>query len=278
MMMGRKNVRHYIITGLILVGVAVYCLGPLYWIITTSLRVPGTEFRLPLEWWPSTPSVESYRIVTGEGIEIQEAILSSVFVSTTAMVGTILLSSLSAYAIARLRFRLKRLPFFIIQAAGLIPPIIIIAPTFVLMRSFGLLGSLWGLVIPNMAYGIPLATLLIASYFSSIPYDTEDAARIDGASEMTIFFRIMFPMALPAVFSAGVLSFLGSWGEFITALTVGLGTARTVPVAVLSLNQSFELEWTWVSAGTVLSLLPVIVAVILFQRLIIDGLTQGSSR
>ena len=129
-----------------------------------------------------------------------------------------------------------------------------------------------------MAYGIPLATLLIASYFSSIPYDTEDAARIDGASEMTIFFRIMFPMALPAVFSAGVLSFLGSWGEFITALTVGLGTARTVPVAVLSLNQSFELEWTWVSAGTVLSLLPVIVAVILFQRLIIDGLTQGSSQ
>ena len=280
MLIGKRTLKHRIISGLLIVGIVFFCLAPLYWMLVTSLQIPGTEFRLPVELWPSEPSLESYGVVLNSPVTIQSAVVNSFVVSSLAMLGTLLLSSLAAFSIARLRMKRKRLSFFVIQAAGLIPPIIVIAPTFVLIRMLGLLGTLWGLILPNIAYGVPLATLLIAGYFANVPFELEDAARMDGASPLRIFFQIMLPVALPGIFSAGVLSFLGSWGEFMTALTVSLGNpaARTVPVAVLSLSQAFELQWTWIGAATMLSLVPVIVAVVLFQRLIIDGLTQGATR
>jgi len=129
-----------------------------------------------------------------------------------------------------------------------------------------------------MAYGIPLTTWLVASYFAGLPFELEDAARVDGAAPLTIFWKIMLPLAAPGLFSAGVIAFLGSWGEFMLAFTVGLGLPRvqTVPVAVLSYSQAFQLQWTWVSAGTVLSLLPVVILVLIFQKWVIRGLVAGA--
>jgi multiple sugar transport system permease protein len=258
--------------------VAIFSLMPLYWIVMTSFKVPGTEFRLPIEYWPSDFSVESYQVVLGPDFRIQRAILNSLIVSTTAMLGTLLFGSLAAYAIARLRFHYKVESLITIQIAGMIPPIVVIAPTFVLVRSMGLLGTLAGMALPNMAYGIPLATWLIASYFAGLPLELEDAARVDGASPLRIFWRIMLPLAAPGIFSAGVIAFLGSWGEFMLAFTVGLGLpqALTVPVAILGFSQAFQLQWSWVSAGTVLSLLPVIVLVLIFQKWVIKGLVAGA--
>ena len=157
-------------------------------------------------------------------------------------------------------------------------PIVVIAPTFVLIRALGLLGTLPGMALPNMAYGIPLTTWLVASYFATIPFELEDAARVDGASPWTTFWRIILPLAAPGLFSAGVLAFLGSWGEFMLAFTVSLGLPRvqTVPVAILSYIQAFQLQWTWVSAGTVLSLVPIILLVLLFQKFIVKGLSAGA--
>jgi multiple sugar transport system permease protein len=273
-----KQRKHFLVSLAATVVVAIFCLMPLYWIMMTSFKVPGTEFRLPIEYWPSDFSVESYQVVLGPDFQIQRAILNSLIVSTTAMLGTLLLGSLAAYAIARLRFRYKIESLITIQIAGMIPPIVVIAPTFVLVRSMGLLGTLAGIALPNMAYGIPLATWLIASYFAGLPFELEDAARVDGASPLRIFWRIMLPLAAPGIFSAGVIAFLGSWGEFMLAFTVSLGLpqALTVPVAILGFSQAFQLQWSWVSAGTVLSLLPVIVLVLIFQKWVIKGLVAGA--
>jgi ABC-type glycerol-3-phosphate transport system permease component len=269
---------HLLLSLLVTAGVAVFSLAPLYWILLTSFKPPGTEFRLPVQYWPSNFSVESYRVVLGEGFQIQRAILNSLIVSSTALIGTLLLGALAAYAIARLKFKYKIQSLLAIQVAGMIPPIVVIAPTFVLVRALGLLGTLAGMALPNMAYGIPLTTWLLASYFSGIPYELEDAARVDGASPFTIFWRIMLPLAAPGLFSVGVIAFLGSWGEFMLAFTVSLGLPRvqTVPVAILSYSQAFQLQWTWVSAGIVLSLLPVIALVLIFQKRVIQGLMAGA--
>jgi ABC-type glycerol-3-phosphate transport system permease component len=274
-----RNTRaHLPVSILITAAIAVFALLPLYWIFVTSLKVPGTEFRLPLEYWPTEVSFESYRQVLGEGFRVQRAILNSFFVSTTAMIGTLFLGSLAAYTMARLRFHYRFSSLLFIQAAGMIPPIIVIGPTFVLLKNLGLLGSLWAMVLPNMAYGVPLAALLMTGYLSGIPYSIEEAARIDGASWLRIFYSIVLPVAAPGLFSAGVLSFLGSWGEFMHAFTVSLGIRelQTVPVAVLSYSQAFELQWTWISAATVLAIIPVVALVVVFQRYVVSGLTGGA--
>ncbi len=276
--MRKRGGVHLIQSILVTALVAVFGLLPLYWMLITSFKSPGTEFRLPIEYWPSNFSLESYQVVLGPDFRVQRAILNSLIVSSTAMIGTLFLGSLAAYAIARLKFKYKLQSLLAIQIAGMIPPIVVIAPTFVLIRAMGLLGTLPGMALPNMAYGIPLTTWLVASYFASIPFELEDAARVDGASPLTIFWRIMLPLAAPGLFSAGVLAFLGSWGEFMLAFTVSLGLpqVQTVPVAILSYSQAFQLQWTWVSAGTVLSLIPVIILVLVFQKWVIKGLIAGA--
>jgi ABC-type glycerol-3-phosphate transport system permease component len=119
---------------------------------------------------------------------------------------------------------------------------------------------------------------LLAAYFSSLPYELEDAAMVDGFKPFAIYWRVILPLAAPALFSAGVLAFLGSWGEFILALTLTLGVpdVQTVPAAVMSFSQQFELQWAWVAAGIVLSLLPVIAIMVVFQRYVVQGLTAGT--
>lgn len=262
-----------------LVGViSLFCLAPLYWIVITSLKTPGTEFRKPIQYWPSELSLESYGVVLGPQFQVQNAIRNSFIVSSAVTVGALFVTSLSAYTIARLRFKYKIESLVLIQLAGMVPPIVTIAPTFVLIRSLGLLTTLPGLILPNIAYNIPIGTWLMAAYFAGLPTDLEDAAKVDGYTPFSTFWRVIIPLAAPGLFSAGVLAFLGSWGEFMLALTVSLGLpkAQTVPVAILSFSQRHELQWAWVSAGIVLSLLPVIAMVLVFQRWVIKGLTAGA--
>ncbi|MDW8319227.1 MAG: carbohydrate ABC transporter permease [Anaerolineae bacterium] len=271
---------HLMASLVVTAAVAVFSLLPLYWIVLTSLKRPGTEFRLPLRPWPAEVSLESYRTVLGPGFEVQHAIRNSLIVSSAVTVGALLLAGLAAYAIARLRFRYRVQSLALIQLAGMTPPIVVIAPTFVLIRSLGLLSTLPGLILPNIAYSIPLSTWLIASYFANLPFELEDAAQTDGWPPWQVFFRVMLPLAAPGFFSAGVLVFLGSWGEFMLALTVSMGLpeAQTAPVAIMGFTQAFQLQWAWVSAGIVLSLLPVIALVLLFQRAVVQGLTTGAVR
>lgn len=275
-----RRTLHLLASLVVTAAVATFALLPLYWIVLTSFKRPGTEFRLPLRPWPAEVSLESYRTVLGPGFEVQHAIRNSLIVSAAVTVGALLLAGLAAYAIARLRFRYRVQSLALIQLAGMTPPIVVIAPTFVLIRSLGLLSTLPGLILPNIAYSIPLSTWLIASYFANLPFELEDAAQTDGWPPLQVFFRVMLPLAAPGFFSAGVLVFLGSWGEFMLALTVSMGLpeAQTVPVAIMGFTQAFQLQWAWVSAGIVLSLLPVIALVLLFQRAVVQGLTAGAVR
>lgn len=262
----------------IMVVISVFCLSPLYWIVMTSFKQPGTEFRKPVEYWPSRFSLESYQVILGPEFNIQNAIMNSFIVSSAVTVGALFVTCLSAYTIARLRFRYKIQSLILFQLAGMVPPVVTIAPTFVLIRWMGLLSRLGGLILPNIAYNIPIGTWLMAAYFAGLPTDLEDAAKVDGYTPISAFWKVIMPLAAPGLFSAGVLAFLGSWGEFMLALTISMGLpgSQTVPVAILSFSQRHELQWAWVSAGIVLSLLPVVVMVLVFQKWVIKGLTAGA--
>jgi multiple sugar transport system permease protein len=265
---------------LVTLGVAFFALLPLYWILLTSFKTPGTEFREPVEYWLSEISLEPYQTILGETFRVQNAIKNSLIVSSCTTVGALLVASLAAYTIARLKFRYKWRSLIFIQVASMLPAIIVIAPTFLIIRSLGLLASLPGLILPNIVYNIPLSTWLIASYFAGLPFELEDAAKVDGVPPLKIFWQIMLPLAAPGLFSAGVIAFLGSWGEFMLAFTISMGLPRvqTIPVAILSYSVAFEMQWTWISAAIVLSLIPVVALVVIFQKRVVRGLTLGSAK
>jgi multiple sugar transport system permease protein len=270
-----------VVTSLLLVAViGVWSLAPLAWIAITSIKPQGTEFRMPVEYLPADPTLENYRTVLSEPFTIQRAIRNSLIVSSGALLGTLTLGTLAAFGIARLRFRYRYSSLLATQIAGMIPPIIAIGPTFVLLRNLGLLRTYWAMIIPNAAYGIPLATWLIASYFSNIPFSMEDSARIDGCGTLRTIYHVMLPIAAPGIFSAGVLVFLGSWGEFMLAFTTSIGNTavQTVPVTVLSLSQAFEMQWAWVAAATVVALIPLFLGVMILQRYVVAGLSGVSLR
>lgn len=271
---------HVALSVVVTLIVAFFALLPLYWILLTSLKAPGTEFRLPIQYWPAEISLEPYRTILGPDFQVQRAILNSLVVSTVTTIGALLVASLAAYAIARLRFHYKWSSLLFVQVASMLPPIIVIAPTFLIIRGMGLLGELSGLIIPNIVYSIPLSTWLIASYFAGLPFELEDAAKVDGSPPLRIYWQIMLPLAAPGLFAAGVIAFLGSWGEFMLAFTISMGLpeAQTIPVAVQGYTMAMQRQWTWVSAAIVLSLAPVILLVIIFQKRVVQGLTLGSAK
>jgi multiple sugar transport system permease protein len=281
--------------------IAAFCLGPLYWCLATSFKPMGQEYLIPPEPWPSQPTLQSYRIILGlevpgeqfqaEGGAFQSAediegstlqflvpVRNSLVVSSTVAVCALLISALAAYAIARLRFRWKIHSLLLLWIAGLLPAVMVIAPTFVLMRSFGLLRSLLSMILPNTGYNIPLATWLLAVYFSQLPWELEDAAKIDGYKPFQIFWKVILPLAAPGLFSAGIFAFLGSWGEFMLAsvVTMGVAQVQTVPVAIMNLSFEYRYQWTWISAAIMLSVGLMVVIAFLFQRWVVQGLTAGS--
>jgi len=272
---GRRmnRVLSYVVTGLI----ALFCLGPIYWILSTSLKPMGAEYLLPVKFWPSEPTLQAYQAAIVR-LGFLGNLKNSFVVSILTAVFTLLISSLSAYAVARLRFKYQVQSLLLLQIGAMIPPVVTILPTFVIIRELGLLRSLPAMIIPNVFYNAPLATWLLASYFSELPFELDDAAKMDGYKPIQIFWNVIMPLAAPGLFSAGAFGFLGSWGEFMlaSAVTMGVSTVQTVPVAILNFSLEFRYQWTWIAAGIILSLIPVIAMVIVFQRWVIRGLTAGA--
>jgi multiple sugar transport system permease protein len=282
--------------------IVTFCLGPLYWMLATSFKAMGTEYLIPPEFWPSKPSLQAYRVILGMGapdefsqseegafkgasdiessphLQFLLPMRNSLIVSSAVAVGALLVSALAAYAISRLRFRWKIQSLMLLWVGGLLPAVMVIAPTFVLMRTLGLLKTLPSMILPNIAYNVPLATWLLAVYFSQLPWALEDAAKVDGYKPLQIFWKVILPLSAPGLFSAGVFAFLGSWGEFMLAsvVTMGVVEAKTVPVAILNLSFEYRYQWTWVSAAIVLSVGLMVLIALVFQRWVIQGLTAGS--
>ncbi|MBI4790748.1 MAG: carbohydrate ABC transporter permease [Chloroflexi bacterium] len=262
---------------LITLLITAFCLSPLYWVLITSFKEMGAEYLIPIQLWPEEPTLQAYAAVIGQ-LDFLTPVRNSFVVALFTAALALVVSSLSAYAIARMRFKYKVESLLILQLGAMIPPVVTIAPTFVLLRELGLLRTLPAMIIPNVFYNVPLATWLLASYFVELPYELEDAAKVDGYKPLQIFRKVVLPLSAPGLFAAGVFAFIGTFGEFMLAnvVTMGLPDVQTVPVAIQNFSFQFRQQYTWVSAGIILALIPVVALVIIFQRWVIRGLTAGA--
>ncbi len=260
-----------------LFAVCVLTVAPLVWYGLSSVKSSSELSRIPATLIPSSVTLENYKSLFVQR-PFAGYFLNSLVVASLASMLCIACASLAAYRLARMARHIKLAVSYSLLAMAFFPPIVLVLPVYELVRLAGLVNQPWGLIIPYAALNLPLAVWLLTGYINQIPYELEEAAAIDGLTPFQTYRRIILPLASPAVMTAFLLIFIFSWNEFMFALTLmNRETSRTITVGVATLSGAFgyEIPWGLIAAGIVSSTAPLIIAVALFQKRIVAGLTAG---
>jgi len=262
--------------------VVLIALFPFYWILRTSLLsnqqvaegVGGANGIIP-----SHLSGDAYKNVFTQG-SFLTPLVNSIIVSLATTVVTIIVASIAGYALARLHIRGAGAILAFILLAGFFPVLAMIGPLFLVLRYIGALNSIWPLIIVYLVYTLPIATWLLKNFFEQIPMELEDAALVDGATRLQVLRKVVVPVAVPAVFTAAILSFILAWNDFAFAVSFLTSTGHfTAPLAITTFGQSqFQTFYNLIDAAVVIISIPIALLVLFAQRRIVAGLTAGSFR
>jgi multiple sugar transport system permease protein len=252
-------------------------LFPFMWQFVASIKPPNelfgeNAFNVIVE----SPTLENYlRVFTQRPFE--KYLINSFVIATLTTIYSIVIASIAAYAIARLKFKGKAFILGIVLAVSMFPQIATISPIFMFMEQTGLTNSYLGLIIPYTTFALPLAIWNMTTFFRKIPYDLEEAAKMDGASILQTFMKVIFPLAMPGTFTTAILVFIAAWNEFLFALTINTKESmKTVPVGIALFQGQYTIPWGEISAASVVVTIPLVIMVLLFQRRIISGITAGA--
>ncbi len=238
---------------------------PIAWMLSLSLRTgEGTSLRFYREIWQAGP--------------FDRYFLNSLVVAVVVVAGNIVFCSMAGYAFARYRIPGGGLIFFLVISTIMLPKQVILVPMYILMQKLHLLDTYWALTLPFLAD--PFNIFLIRQYLVSVPPDCEEAARLEGAGEFTVLFRIVMPIMKPALAVVAIHTSLINWNSFLFPFILTSSTSmRTLPVGLALLSQgAHSIDWGHLMAGAVISALPVILAFLVFQKRIIGGLTAGMAK
>jgi len=264
----------YVILALFLV----ITLFPFLWMLRTAITPRTAAFSLHPRLLPTTVTGSNFqRVISSPTIPFLQQFKNSMIVSfgTTALV--ILAGTWGAYALARLNFKGKRAFGFSVLLIQLFPGVLLIIPLFIVMVNIHLANSLLGLIITYTTINLPFVVWLLRGYFLSIPYELEDAARIDGTSYLGVIFRIVLPIAAPGIAAAATLAFVNSWNEFLFAyVLINDDAKRVLAVGLSSYIDQFSTDYSGLFAMATLTTLPVVIVFMLFQRYLVGGLASGA--
>ncbi|MCY9667747.1 carbohydrate ABC transporter permease [Paenibacillus alginolyticus] len=249
---------------------------PLYWIVITSLKPQKEIFSYPVHYWPEQFTLQNY-INIFKLSKFNVYIANSLLVSISSALIVIVIAICSAYVLARFRFRGHKqimLAFFVTQ---MLPGFIALAPLYMMMSNLHLLNQRISLILMYTVILIPFSTIMLRGFFQRIPSNLEEAAMIDGCSQLSALMRVIIPIMMPGISSMFIFAFVQNWNElFLAVMFIDNESLKTLPVAMNSFILKFNVDWGSMSAGTVLSVLPTILLFALAQRFIVEGLTQGA--
>ena len=256
--------------------IVVVALFPFYWILITSLKTDadlnqGTHSLLPTSFDPAV----YVRLFAQDNFLVP--LLNSALVALCTSVVSLVVGALAAHAMVRLVPRARPAILGFILGVGFFPPIAMAGPLFFIFRSINFLNSYPALIFSYLIYALPITVWLLVSIFSQIPKDMEEAGMMDGATSLQILWLIMTPLAMPGIFTAGILGFILCWNDFLFALSFMTDPNRfTAPLAIVNLGQSqYRVFYNVINAGVVITTLPIVVLVLLAQRRIVAGLAAG---
>ncbi|HEV8152062.1 MAG TPA: carbohydrate ABC transporter permease [Solirubrobacteraceae bacterium] len=268
--------REKVLWGIGTIVVLFYALVPVIWILSLSFKDPTTigdgKF-FPTKWtWDNYDSVFSTGFFTS-------ALRNSIGIALIATVLSLIFASMAAYAITRLDFPGKTLILAGALAIAMFPPISVVGGLFDIWRRIGLYDTWLGLILPYMSFALPLSIYTLSAFFREIPWDLEKAAQIDGATPLQAFRKVILPLAMPGVFTAGILTFIAAWNDFLFAnVLTSTDASRTAPVALAFFRgaSQFTDPSGAIAAGAVVVTIPILIMVLIFQRRIVSGLTAGA--
>ena len=265
----RPQVWTYIVLGLGLLVVA----SPFAWMVLSSLKSEGEIRRVPPTWLPEAPSLANFSDLFAR-LDFPQFFTNSAVVATAVTVGNLVFCSMLGYVLAKSEFGGRTWLFRLVLATLMIPGMVTLVPLFVLVANIGLVNTYWGLILPFLAG--PFGVFLMRQFIQGIPDELIDAARMDGASELRIFLQVVMPLCKPALATLAILTFLGSWNNFLWPLVVATSEEKyTLPVALAlySVGQN-QTEYGLLLAGAVVIVVPVLAVFLLLQRYFVQGIAM----
>jgi multiple sugar transport system permease protein len=256
---------------ILLAAIAVLMVGPFLWMVATSLMDPQDIFRIPPRWIPDRFDLRNYNAIM-EVLPLGILLLNSFTIAVTATIGQLLSCTLAAYAFARMEFRGRNTIYFILLATMMIPAQVTMIPTFLIMKAIGLIDTLYALIVPAF-FGGAFGTFLVRQFFTSIPKDLEDAARMDGCGRFRILWSIYLPLSRPALVTLGLFTFMTYWNDLLGPV-IYLSSAEnaTLTMGLASLQSGTMLaRYDLLMAGSVLSVLPILLLLIVGQQWFVKG-------
>jgi multiple sugar transport system permease protein len=250
-------------------------LFPIVWGFSTSLKAPAKIMELPPRLIPDEPTLMHYWLLFETGI--QTYIFNSVVVSFLTVVLSLVLGALAGYALARYTFHGKNLVMFTIIAVMSIPLPSLLVPTYSFLAEIGLIDTRTGLVLLYTAYQLPITVWILYGFFQTIPPELERAAMIDGYTRTQALFKVVAPLSKPGMVAAGLFVLTFAWNDFVVALVMtSTDAVRTLPVAIYNYLGYYGREWGPLTAASMVSIVPVLIVFLIFQRYFLSGMTGGS--
>ena len=250
-------------------------LAPLVWIGLTSFKSRPEIYKAPFGW-PKAFHFENYAMAWKAG-RLGIAMMNSLFVCVITLILTMVIGSMAAFAIARMRWKLAGAAMVYILIGMMIPVQCVLIPLFVRFAKIGLSNNLWGLILPYLTFSLPTCVFIMAGFFRSIPNELLESACMDGCSIFQMFFKICFPLARTGLFVTGLMTFIGNWNELLLALVfVSDDTKKTLPVALTKFVTPYQTNYDKMFPAIMIAIIPTIVVYCMFSNQIVDGLTTGA--
>lgn len=255
---------------------AVIAAFPLVWIIISSIKSKGELAGDPTVFFPRQISFENFRIVF-QDMEFGRNVLNSILVAGATTLVAIVISSLGAYGVARFFPRFGKRLTRVLITTYMFPPILLAVPYSIIMGKLGLMNSRVGLIIVYMSFSVPYAIWLLVGFFQTVPIGIEEAARIDGANKLQVFYKVVLPIVAPGIVAVAIYTFINAWNEFLYSLIlINSSEKATVAVALKSLEGQEVLDWGVMMAASAVVVIPSVIFFMLIQKKIAGGLAAGA--
>ncbi|MDY0409383.1 carbohydrate ABC transporter permease [Virgibacillus soli] len=268
--------RFDIVSNVIVFIFAVMSLFPLYWLITSSFKNSAAVVKMPPDWFPKTFNFQNYIDVFSNQPAFRWT-MNSIIVSSVATISLIIVSTLAAYAFSKLQFKGKNIIFIIFISSLMVPKEVLIVPLYRIVDHLGMVNSLHGMIWPNVATAF--GVFLLKGFFDTIPDSLRESAKIDGASELRIFYKIMLPMVKPGIGALFILFFVQVWNDYVWQLVIGQEVGmKTLMVGTATLMQDLNPNFAYKMAGATVAAIPMLVIYLFFQRYFTRGLAVGAEK
>jgi trehalose/maltose transport system permease protein len=265
---------------LLIAAIFIYALFPFYWALRSSFTPERKLFNTPLEYFPSDATFANYRGALSASF-FQDALINSTIVAGSVTLLSLAIGSLAAYALGRFRFHGRAAVLYLMLSMTIFPQIAILGALYTMINSFHLYDKLGALILSYLIFTLPFTVWVLTSFMRALPGDLEEAAYVDGATPLQVFYKVLLPLIAPGLVTTGLLAFIAAWNEYLYALSfIQSPNHYTVPLAITSFvsptGSAFAVPWGQIMAATVIVTLPLITATLVLQRRILAGLTAGA--